>query len=155
MLALQMASLLKHILLIQDDAPNAKAIVEALNNSGDVAFQVEWVRRCSEGLDRLASPAGILVDLFLPDSRGIETFDRLFCAAPHIPILILIDPQDEETAKLAVQRGAQDYLFKDRLDSYLLPKALDSMIERAAISEALYEQNERALVTLNSIGMRS
>ena len=55
-------------------------------------------------------------------------------------------------AKLAVQRGAQDYLFKARLDSYLLPKPLHSMIERAAISEPSYEHNERALVTLNSIG---
>src|ERR1700676_2370179 len=147
-----MASLLKHILLIQDDARTAKSIVEALNNSSDVSFEVEWVRRCSEGLNRLAGTAAILVDPFLPDSRGIETFDLLFRAAPGIPILILIDPQDEQMAKLAVQGGAQDYLFKARLDSYLLPKALDSMIERAAISEALFDQNQRALVTLNSIG---
>jgi diguanylate cyclase (GGDEF)-like protein/PAS domain S-box-containing protein len=145
-------SLFKSILLIQDDAPNAQAIAEALNNSSDVSFQVNWVRNCSEGLERLAGTAAILVDLFLPDSRGMETFDRLFGAAPQIPILILVDPQDEETAKLAVQRGAQDYLLKGHLDSYLLPKTLDSMIERAAISEALFQQNERALVTLNSIG---
>jgi diguanylate cyclase (GGDEF)-like protein/PAS domain S-box-containing protein len=143
---------IKHILLIQDDASKAKGIIEALCNSHDVAFQVDWVRHLSEALERLAGIAAILVDLFLPDSRGIKTFERLFSAAPNIPILILTDPQDEETAKSAVQRGAQDYLFKGRLDSYLLPKALDSMIERTTISEALFEQNERALVTLNSIG---
>ena len=115
-------------------------------------FKVEWVRRCSEGLERLVGIAAILVDLFLPDSRGIETFDRLSRAAPKIPILVLINPQDEETAKLAVQYGAQDYLLKDRLDAYLMPKALGSMIERAAIAEALFEEKERAQVTLNSIG---
>ena len=93
-----------------------------------------------------------MVDLYLPDSRGIETFDRLFRAAPNIPILLLIDPQHEETARLAVQCGAQDYLFKDRLDAYLLPKTLGSMIERAAYAEALFEEKERAQVTLNSIG---
>jgi diguanylate cyclase (GGDEF)-like protein/PAS domain S-box-containing protein len=142
----------KHILLIQHDAANAQAIVAALTNSRDVSFHVEWVRHWSEGLDRLGGVAAILVDLFLPDSSGLDTFDRLFGAAPGIPILLLINPEDEEAAKLAVQRGAQDYLFKARLDSYLLPKALDSMIERAAISEALFEQNERALVTLDSIG---
>jgi diguanylate cyclase (GGDEF)-like protein/PAS domain S-box-containing protein len=147
-----MASPLKKILLIQDDVPRAQAIVAALNNCGDLSFQVEWVRRCSEGLNRLAGAAAILVDLFLPDSRGIETFDRLFQAAPCTPILILTDAGDETTAKLAVQRGAQDYLFKDRLDSYLLPKALNSMIERAVIADALFQENERALVTLNSIG---
>ncbi len=142
----------RHILLIQDDAPHAKAVLEALGNSSDATFQVEWVRSCAEGLARQADADAILVDLLLPDSRGMETFQRLFRAAPHIPILMLIDPQDEDTAKLAVQCGAQDYLFKARLDSFLLPKALESMIERAAISEAMFEQNDRALVTLDSIG---
>src|ERR1035438_105873 len=151
----------RHILLIQDDAAAAKTILDALSSSSDESFQVEWVRRCSEGLERLAgterreptvSIAAILIDLFLPDSRGIETFDRLFRVAPRIPILILCTPPEEETAKLAVQCGAQDYLFKARLDAYLLPKAVGSMIERAANSEALFEEKERAQVTLNSIG---
>ena len=142
----------QRILLIQDDAAAAKAILDALSNSIDESFQVQWVRRCSEGLERLAGTAAILVDLFLPDSRGIETFDRLFRVAPQIPILVLCTPQEEETAKLAVQCGAQDYLFKARLDAYLLPKAVGSMIERAANSEALFEEKERAQVTLNSIG---
>ena len=147
-----MSSYIKKILLIQDDAPRAQAIVAALDDCSDLSFQVEWVRHCSQGLERMAGAAAILVDLFLPDTQGIATFETLFQAAPCIPILILTDLRDEPTARLAVLRGAQDYLFKDRLDSYLLPKALHSMIERAAIAEALFQQNERALVTLNSIG---
>src|ERR1017187_282791 len=147
-----MISMSQRILLIQDDAAAAKAILDALSNSIDESFQGQWVRRCSEGLERLAGTAAILLDLFLPDSRGIETFDRLFRVAPQIPILVLCTPQEEETAKLAVQCGAQDYLFKARLDAYLLPKAVGSMIERAANSEALFEEKERAQVTLNSIG---
>jgi diguanylate cyclase (GGDEF)-like protein/PAS domain S-box-containing protein len=147
-----MPSQTKKILLIQDDAPRAQAIVAALDSCSDLSFQTEWVRDCSQGLDRLAGAAAILVDLFLPDTQGIATFEHLFRAAPGIPILILTDLHDGPTARLAVQHGAQDYLFKDRLDSYLLPKALHSMIERAAIAEALFQENERALVTLNSIG---
>ena len=150
----------QNILLIQENPSDAQAVREALVHSSDESFQVEWVKRCSEGLERLAREstqstddiAAVLVDLFLPDSRGIETFDRLFRAAPHIPILVLSASQDEDLAKLAVQRGAQDYLLKDRLDGYLLPKALRSMLERAAIAEALFEEKERAQVTLNSIG---
>jgi diguanylate cyclase (GGDEF)-like protein/PAS domain S-box-containing protein len=103
-------------------------------------------------LQRKGAIDAVLVDLFLPDSRGIETFDRLFRAAPQVPILVLSTSPDEEIAKLAVQRGAQDYLLKARLDSYLLPKALGNMIERAANAEALFEEKERAEVTLNSIG---
>jgi diguanylate cyclase (GGDEF)-like protein/PAS domain S-box-containing protein len=142
----------ERILLIQNDAAVAKAILDALARSSDRSFQVEWVRRCSEALEKLEGIDAILVDLYLPDSNGIETFDRLFAAAPKIPILVLIDPPNENTARLAVQCGAQDYLFKARLDAYLLPKALGNMIERSAYSDALFEEKERAQVTLNSIG---
>ena len=96
--------------------------------------------------------AAVLVDLFLPDSDGLETFDRLFKVAPQVPILVLSTSQHEPIARQAVQRGAQDYLLKGRLDNYLLPKALGSMIDRAAHAEALFEEKERAQVTLNSIG---
>ncbi|MHB8814374.1 MAG: putative bifunctional diguanylate cyclase/phosphodiesterase [Steroidobacteraceae bacterium] len=153
----------KTILLIQDDCRDAHSVREALIRSSDGVFQVEWVRLCSEGLKRLAEEdkpggeptdgiAAVLVDLFLPDSRGIETFDCLFSLVPQIPILVLSASQDEDVAKLAVQRGAQDYLLKAHLDGYLLPKTLRSMIERAANAEALFEEKERAQVTLNSIG---
>ncbi|MGB6449742.1 MAG: EAL domain-containing protein [Steroidobacteraceae bacterium] len=153
----------KSVLLIQDDREGADSVREALVHSSDGAFQVEWVRLCSEGVKRLADEgkpggqetdgiAAVLVDLFLPDSRGIETVDRLFRLAPQIPILVLSASENEDVAKLAVQHGAQDYLLKARLDSYLLPKTLLSMIERAANAEALFEEKERAQVTLNSIG---
>lgn len=150
----------QNILLIQEDPSDAKAVREALTHASDGCFLVQWVQRCSQALERLGgestqgteSIAAILIDLFLPDSRGIETFDRLFRAAPEIPILILSASQDEDLAKLAVQRGAQDYLLKGRLDGYSLPKALRGMLERAANAEALFAEKERAQVTLNSIG---
>ena len=150
----------QNILLIEDDPSDARTVREALINSSDGSLRVEWVGRCSLGLERVAEEgrpgtdgiAAILLDLFLPDSRGIETFDRLFRAAPHTPILVLSASEDEDLARLAVQRGAQDYLLKGHLDGYLLPKALRSMVERAAIAEALFEEKERAQVTLNSIG---
>ena len=151
------------ILLIQDDCPDAQSVREELIRSSDGAFQVEWVRLCSEGLTRLAEEgkpggqpadaiAAVLVDLFLPDSRGIDTFDRLFCLVPQIPILVLSAKQDEDVAKLAVQRGAQDYLLKAGLDGSLLAKTLRGVVERAANAETLFEEQERAQVTLNSIG---
>src|SRR5450631_1979812 len=155
----------RNILLIQDDVSHAKAIQESLSASNDGVFRVEWVRTCSAALERLTGNAhpqelisggvdisAVLVDLFLPDSQGIETFDRLFAAIPHIPILVLTSLQDEPTARMSVQRGAQDYLQHTHLDGYLLPKTLISMIERTANAEALYEEKERAQVTLNSIG---
>src|SRR4029077_16890475 len=48
--------------------------------------------------------------------------------------------------------GAQDYLQADHHDSYSLQRALRTVIERKAVENALYEEKERTLVTLNSIG---
>ena len=93
-----------------------------------------------------------VVDLFLPDSQGIETFDLLFRASPHIPILVLSSPRDEDVARLAVQHGAQDYLLKDCLDGYTLPKAVTQHARALGASEALLLEEERAQVTLDSIG---
>ncbi|MDP9012047.1 MAG: EAL domain-containing protein [Pseudomonadota bacterium] len=154
---------LPNVLLIQDDALDATKIRDALINSRDGSFRVVWVQHCTAGLEALAKSmahesddrdriAAVLVDLSLPDSNGIETFARLIESAPHIPILILTTVLEEETAKLAVQRGAHEYLLKDRLDTYLLPKAVGGMIEHAAHTETLFAEKERAQVTLNSIG---
>jgi diguanylate cyclase (GGDEF)-like protein/PAS domain S-box-containing protein len=142
----------QHILLIQDDVTAAQVVIDALAASADAPFHVEWVRNCAAGVERLAGIKAVLVELDLPDSRGMETFERVYQAAPRIPILVLTSPLDEATAKRAVHAGAQDYLFKDHLDAYLLPKALRSMIERATYAEALFDEKERAQVMLNSIG---
>jgi PAS domain S-box-containing protein len=154
---------LQNLLLIQNDGIDATAVRDALVNSRDGSFRVVWVRHCAAGLKVLEKQtaqeiheadriAAVLVDLSLPDSSGIETFVRLIQAAPQIPILILSTVQDEDIAKVAVQRGAQEYLLKDRLDAYLLPKAVGRMIERAANTEVLFEEKERAQITLDSIG---
>jgi diguanylate cyclase (GGDEF)-like protein/PAS domain S-box-containing protein len=154
---------LQNILLIQNDRIEANAVRDALIRSRDASFRVVWVRHRRNGLRVLAERAAqsshdasciaaILLDLALPDSSGIETFDRIFRAAPRVPMLILTAEKNEDIAKLAVQRGASEYLLKDHLDAYLLPKAVSNMIERAVYTEALFEEKERAQVTLNSIG---
>jgi diguanylate cyclase (GGDEF)-like protein/PAS domain S-box-containing protein len=153
---------LQTVLLIQNGVADGAAVRDALVNSRDEPFLVVWVRNCADGIDVLAQTktqepdtnriTAILVDLSLPDSNGIETFGRLIQEAPHIPILLLTTLQDEEVAKLAVQGGAHEYLLMDRLDTYLLPKAVSRMIERAANTETLFEEKERAQITLDSIG---
>ena len=93
-----------------------------------------------------------MLDLSLPDSEGVATFDELFAASPDVPILILAGNTSEGLAKEAVSRGAQDYLVAAHLDTYSLQRALRNAVERKGIEDALYVEKERAVVTLNSIG---
>jgi DNA-binding NtrC family response regulator len=145
------------VLLIHDDGVKARRVTETLFNSSDGFYNVEWVESCAEAVhrlrnDRKAHIAAILVNLFLADSHGLETFDRIFQMSPDLPILVLSSLEYEDAAKLAVQRGAQDYLLEDHIDSYVLPKMLRNMLERSSNAEALFREKERAQVTLDSIG---
>jgi diguanylate cyclase (GGDEF)-like protein/PAS domain S-box-containing protein len=152
----------RNVLLIQNDPEEAAAVCAALSISAERCFEVEWLQTCMEGLERLAvagrhshagpnGVAAVLVDLRLPDGTGIEVFDRIHAAAPQIPIVVLISDEDEELGRLAVRRGAQDYLLQNRLDGYALPRVLAGLVDRAASSEALFEAREHARVTLNAI----
>jgi diguanylate cyclase (GGDEF)-like protein/PAS domain S-box-containing protein len=150
-------SSISHNVLLISDALDAKAVRDELIGSNDGLIKVDWVRSCADGLERLAAVAGpravaVLVDLFLPDSSGLDTFMQVLRAARQIPILILTDARHEAVARLAVRQGAHDYFLNDRLESLLLPKALRSIIERADRAAALYEEQDRARVTLDSIG---
>jgi diguanylate cyclase (GGDEF)-like protein/PAS domain S-box-containing protein len=112
------------------------------------------VRSLSEGLQRLEQPgiAAILLNLFLPDSQGIETFDTTHAAAGHIPILALCGENNVDTCRLAIEHGADDFLPNDHLDSYSLTRAVRGMLERSMKDDALFVEKGRAEVTLNSIG---
>jgi diguanylate cyclase (GGDEF)-like protein/PAS domain S-box-containing protein len=145
------------ILLIQDDASMAARVLDLLAQSRDGPFAVEWSRSCAAGLHRLTHQTNIgivavLIDLRLPQGHEIDIFDQIFQASPQMPILVIGSPEQEELAKHAVQRGAQDYILDNGLDTHSLSKALRNMLDRAANVEALFVEKERALVTLNSIG---
>jgi diguanylate cyclase (GGDEF)-like protein/PAS domain S-box-containing protein len=145
------------ILLLQDSARNAAVIQELLAQSGEGPFVIEWIRSCGAALERLGDHTkdditAIILDLLLSDGQELEMLDRIIQTSPHIPILVIADSEHEDIAKQAIQRGAQDYILDSRLDSYSLSKALHNMLERKANAEALFMEQERAQVTLNSIG---
>src|SRR6202161_2833534 len=140
------------VLLIEAEADDAARILNELGSATDERFDVEWVPELSSGIERLrdGGVGAVVLDLTLPDSHGIETFDKLFQAYPRVPILILSGASAEETARQAVRRGAEDYLIKTQADGYRLRQAVGKMVDRRA-TEATLEENEVANVTLDSI----
>jgi diguanylate cyclase (GGDEF)-like protein/PAS domain S-box-containing protein len=142
------------VLVITNDSRDAGVIRQSLAGTGLESFDVERVCTLSDGVERLKklNILALILDLSLPDSQGIETFDKVATVAPEVPVLVLSGPEAEETAKQAVQRGAQDYLPKSHLDSYSLPRAVQTVIALKSAAEALVGDRQRAEVTLNSIG---
>jgi diguanylate cyclase (GGDEF)-like protein/PAS domain S-box-containing protein len=144
----------RKLLLVEDDVADARLIRGAIADARGGPYDVEWVRRLSDGLEWLSKQkaSAVFADLNLPDSRGIKTLERLLQAVPQVPIVLLCGVEDEEIALGGVQQGARDYLLKGYLDSYSFSRALHNMIERKTIEDALFIEKERAQVTLDSIG---
>jgi PAS domain-containing protein len=65
---------------------------------------------------------------------------------------VLCAAGDEHIGRLAVERGADDFLPTDHLDSYSVTRAVRSMLDRHANDTARFLEKERVAVTLNSIG---
>ena len=74
-----------NVLLIEDNPGDARLIEELLASAAGNTFILERAERLTSGLARLAKGGTdlVLLDLSLPDSRGIETFTKT-CA--EIPI---------------------------------------------------------------------
>jgi diguanylate cyclase (GGDEF)-like protein/PAS domain S-box-containing protein len=143
-----------NVLLISNDPAAANSICAALSETENQRLFVEWVHRLSEGQERLCKGgiAAVLLDLDLPDSQGMNTFERLSKEAPNVPIVIVGNRSSLALVKQAVDCGAQDYILPDHFNSYSLSRALCHAIEHKVDEEALYQEKERAVVTLNSIG---
>ena len=144
------------VLHIGGNTGDARRIREALSESKSELYQydVEWVERLSDGLERLTSSpmSAVLLDLLLPDCPGIAGLERLVRAAPAAPVLVVGADGNEEIARRVIQSGADDYLLTSRLDGYWLPRALRRAIERRLSEEALFAEMERVEVTLNCLG---
>jgi diguanylate cyclase (GGDEF)-like protein/PAS domain S-box-containing protein len=140
------------VLLIDAQADDAERILDELSLATDERFRVEWVTELSSAIERLRDGAvgAVMLDLSLPDSQGIETFDKIFQAAPHVPILILSGTDTEAIARQAVMRGAHDYLVKTQADGYRLRRAVGTLMDRRAAEATLLEK-EVADATLDSI----
>lgn len=145
------------VLLVEDDAKSAALIQASLTDAEEGGFRVELATRLADALGRLGRVAFdvVLLDVALPDGRGIEAFDQVLSAAPNSIILALSASADEALARKAVLNGAHDYVVKDHVDRHWLPRALRYAVERKADHEALQtsEARFRAISDASPLGI--
>jgi len=131
-------------LLVEDNRIEARQTQHWLAAKKEPVIQVEWVERLSLGLERLACGGidVVLLDLNLPDSRGMETFTALHASFSDVPVIVLTGEHDETMGILAVEQGAADYLVKQDVDGAKLAKIVQFAVAR---HKAQVEQITREL----------
>ena len=132
------------ILLIEDDVAEAKLLQEILKNFHLNRFLLSHVKRLQIGVNLLKQERFdlVLLDLTLPDSRGLASVELLVNNFPHLPIVVLTNTKDERLAVEAVRQGAQDYLVKREINVDVLVRSIQYAIERQKASDLLRETNE-------------
>ena len=128
------------VLLIESDREYMDELRERLGEIRPGAgIDLEWAGELSQALARITQGGidAILLDLDLPDSQGMVTFDRTYAFAPDVPIVVLTANDDEELGVSTVQGGAQDYLVKDEVSPPVLVRAVRHAIERHRLLSAL------------------
>jgi len=135
------------ILLVEDDPDDVWVMRNLLGDRWDGPFELAQAEMLSTAIERCRQDRfdAILLDLTLPDSRGLETFFAMHSQAQDVPIVVLSAYNDEATAVKAVQAGAEDYLVKGQVDDNALVRAIRYAIERSRrhqAEEALRDASE-------------
>lgn len=103
------------VILLVDDSPTARFHAQVcLKKSLQRKYSLLQAANLAVAIEQLRkNPVDvILLDLNLPDSRGLDTFRRLAHLSAGAAIVIISGDTDERMAVNAVRLGAQDYIVK-------------------------------------------
>lgn len=135
-----------HILLIEDDSEDAFLVTELLSLVEGFDYTLSTKKNLKDAIKYIASHSEsidiILLDLHLPDSKGIDTFEKVHSRAIEICTILLTGFDDYEVAKTAIESGAQDYLVKQELNSSLLVRSILYAIQRKKTANEIKKLNE-------------
>ncbi len=136
-------------LVIEDDPDDVLLLKDALADVGLGKIKLDCADRMSRGLIMLGGQNYdvILLDLNLPDSRGLDTLNTMVRSYPRMPVVVLSGLADDAITLEAVRRGAQDYLVKGEISGPLLMRVVHYAIERKQV-EAVLRASEARYRTL-------
>lgn len=140
------------VLLVEDSRPDAKFVRTLLRPQ---AYDLAHVATLADAACELETKKFdvIVLDLSLPDAKGLESLESMRGRNLEIPIIILTGLNDDDTALLCVKLGAQDYIQKSEVNASFLERSIRYAIERHESEQnmrrlAILEQREEFMATL-------
>lgn len=150
------------VLLIEDNPGDSRLIREALATEPHLPMELTHADRLSTGLTHLASRSFdlVLLDLVLPESKGLETLRSIRGRAADAPIVVLTGFDDTTLGLEVLQQGATDYQVKEYVQVFprLLGRSIRYAIERKRMERELLrlasfaEQNPHPIIEMNRDG---
>ncbi|MDP9102251.1 MAG: EAL domain-containing protein [Actinomycetota bacterium] len=133
------------LLLVEDDPDHAFLVRRRLREQFAAELEIVHLSTAAEATRRLA--AGdvrcVVLDLSLPDARGLEAVAAVRAADPSVAIVVLTGMNSDELGRQAVQLGAQDYLVKGQHEPDAVGRSVIFALERTKRQAA--EQSQAML----------
>src|SRR5450432_902832 len=103
-------------LLLREDLISANLLIVDIIIAGTLAEGISYLNKRNFSL--------IFLDLFLPDSTGLDSLSKLIKINSRIPVVIYSGLSDTQIALKAIAAGAQDFLIKGDYTVSLLEKTV-------------------------------
>ena len=134
-----MPSSVIQVLLVEDSPSDFLLLRNALETDPLEPFVLTRAEKLGEAFGLLESATFdiVLLDLDLPDSHGLETFERLQRHSPGLPVVVCSGNPDVGNAIQAVRNGAQDYLVKSLGGFEMAARTTRYAVERHKLLKSL------------------
>jgi signal transduction histidine kinase len=146
------------VLLVEDNPGDADLVREHLAEARTPPVDLEHAERVADAVARLGGGGidVVLLDLSLPDARGLEALHRVRAAARAVPIVVLTGA-GEAVGEQAMNEGAQDYLDKGDVHGHALARALRYAIQRQGFADRerlLKQEHDARVAAEEAVGAR-
>ena len=132
------------VLIIEDSLDDFSLLKEVLESSDEVEAKIFHQVRLEDAISvaRNIVVDVAIIDLSLPDSFGLDTYVSFHKEHPSIPTIIMTGVKDHDMAFEAVQKGAQDYLFKGEPSSTAIIRTILYAIERQRLMTEIKQASD-------------
>ncbi|MCF8364703.1 MAG: response regulator [Bacteroidales bacterium] len=145
------------VLLIEDKPGDAVLFQNYLAAIEGMTCELSVVGKFAEASDLLKNNSYniIFTNLNLPDSNGLNTLSSIINHKSDCPVVVITGFNDKDAGLRAINMGAEDYLFKSELNSFIIEKSIVYSIERKRLIHQLRESETRfrRMFEYSSIGI--
>jgi CheY-like chemotaxis protein len=123
-----------NILLVEDNLKYIRLLKSVVEEESKSPINITDANTLEQALGQLNQHSFdmVVLDLFLPDSQGTESLNRIRQQNSKIPVVFLTALDDPHMRQKALQQGAQGYLLKDQIVDSLLPTVHDVLAHSAS-----------------------
>ena len=133
-----------NILHIEDDDSHGKLVQKFVSSIDELSVNIIQKTSLEDGLASLQQQTFdiVLLDLNLPDSKGLNALSSIRFQSPSTPLVVLSNNTDRDLAIDAVKEGAQDYLLKENLNTDVLHRCILYARERHRLQSEILIANQ-------------